>query len=300
MFKSGFVAIIGRPNVGKSTLLNTIIGEKIAAVTAKPQTTRNRITGIYTDDEAQIIFIDTPGIYPAGSLLNRYLLDNVLGAFSLAEIVILMLDAEKWLNNTTDTESITFLSRLPRLPIIAVINKIDKIPQTSLLPLLEKVHFATASLPIEAIIPISALKNKGTTAIIKKLKELLPIGEACFPEEQFTEKSERFITQEMIREKIFLNIHQEVPYSIAVTIERFERNEVKGLLVISAIVHVEKNSQKGIVIGKGGIMLKRIGSAARKDLERLLGARIFLEISVRVQKDWTQNPNFLKEFGICE
>ncbi|MCF8054970.1 MAG: GTPase Era [Deltaproteobacteria bacterium] len=296
MFRCGFVVILGRPNVGKSTLLNTIIGEKVAAVTAKPQTTRNRITGIYHGDSAQIIFVDTPGIHQAGSLLNRSLVSNALNAVQSVDAAMVLFDGTLTVNDD-DLAILDSLRPMKHLPKIAVINKIDKVKKPLLLPLMQKLEALSL---FSEIIPISATKNDGISLLLERIECLLPVGDALFPQDYFTDKTERFIAQEIIREQLILKTREEIPYISAIIIDSFKEDTAKKLLVIKATINLEKESQKAIVIGKSGDMLKRIGTASRQELEKIFGTKVFLELFVRVQKNWTKNPKLLREFGIVE
>lgn len=292
MYKSGFVAIIGRPNAGKSTLLNAILGEKISIVSAKPQTTRNIIRGVYSAPECQIIFIDTPGLHTKGGALNEFMARESASALSDVDAVVYMCDAGAKSPNA-DRSIIDGLKSLKR-PVVLAINKVDAVDKLSLLPLIAGY---AGVFPFKEIIPISALKRDGVDILIEAVKKLLPDGPRYFPEDAVTDQPERFIAAEIIREKIFHFTKDEVPYSTAVGVDSFKEKKGKGVVVIDATVSVEKDSQKGILIGKDGAMLKRIGTAARLDIEGLLGVKVFLTLFVRVQKDWTKKPSDLKEFG---
>ena len=295
MFKSGFIGIIGRPNVGKSTLMNHIIGEKIAITASKPQTTRNRIMGIHNQPDGQFIFIDTPGIHEPFSPLNRVLVDNAVRTFGTTDILLLLIEADKGIQRG-DTRLIESLQPLS-LPVFLGINKIDLVPKESLLPLIDE---ARSLFPFMEIIPLSALRNQGIDILLGELWKRLPVGEALFPEDMITDRTERFIAAEVIREKIILLTHQEIPYATAVAIDSFKVDKELRHIRIEATINVEKESQKGIIIGKKGSMLKKIGSLARTDLEIFFASRIFLRIFVRVCEDWSQNKQLLKEFGYLE
>jgi len=292
MFKSGFIGIIGRPNVGKSTLMNAIMGDKIAITTHKPQTTRNRITGIRNIEGGQLVFIDTPGIHRATTLLNRSMVDAAREVFDSADILLFLVEAPTGLQ--PDDRYILDVLKEVSLPVILCVNKIDLVEKTRLLPVIEE---ARHLFPFLAIIPVSALKADGLTQLLEEIRQALPEGQPYFPEEMFTDRSERFIAAEIIREKIMLLVHQEVPYASAVMVDAFKENEAKNLIRIAATITVEKESQKAIIIGKGGDMLKKIGTQARHDLEKFFATRIFLELFVRVRKDWTHSDKMLKEFG---
>jgi len=295
VYKLGFIAIIGRPNVGKSTLMNHIIGEKIAITTPKPQTTRNRITGIYSRDDGQFIFIDTPGIHEAFTPLNKLMVDTAVHAFGSTDLLLLLIEADKGVRHG-DRRLIDSLKGNP-LPVILGINKIDLIKKDLLLPMIDTLQSLH---PFEAIIPLSAVDGRGVDILLNEIWKQLPEGAPLFPEDMMTDRTERFIAAEVIREKIILCTHQEIPYSTAVTIDSFKEDEGHRHIRIEATITVEKESQKGILIGKKGTMLKQIGSLARTDLEIFFASRIFLKLFVRVRKDWTQDKRMLKEFGYTE
>jgi GTP-binding protein Era len=292
MFKSGFIGIIGRPNVGKSTLLNAIMGEKIAITTHKPQTTRNRITGIKNMDNGQLIFLDTPGIHRATTPLNRLMVSAAKETFRSADVLLLLTEAPAGIHRD-DRFIIDSLTGI-KLPVILIINKIDLVQKKSLLPLIDEFRrlFSFAG-----IIPVSALTGNGIDIIIREIWDLLPEGPRYFPEDMMTDRTERFITAEIIREKIILLTHQEIPYATAVLVESFKEDEAKNLIRIQATINVAKDSQKGIIIGKKGSMLKEIGRRARVELETFFATRIYLELFVRVKKDWTHDARMLREFG---
>lgn len=295
MFKSGFVAIIGRPNVGKSTLLNAIIGERIAITTHKPQTTRNRIMGIRNlgaPQPGQMIFLDTPGIHRASTPLNRAMVDAATGTFGSVDLILLL--AEAGAAPHPDDRFIIESLRDVQLPVFLVINKIDLVEKRRLLPLIDAFRDLH---PFREIIPLSALKGDGIDGLIGAIWNLLPEGPRYFPEEMMTDRSERFIAAEIIREKITLRTHQEIPYATAVVVDAFKEDEAKNMIRIAATIHVAKDSQKGIIIGKKGAMLKEIGTRARLEMEKFFAAKVFLELFVRVAKDWTNDPRMLQEFG---
>jgi len=295
MFKSGFIGIIGRPNVGKSTLLNAIIGERIAITTHKPQTTRNRIMGIRnveTPGPGQLIFLDTPGIHRANTPLNRAMVEAATGTFGSVDLLLMLIEAGP-APHPDDRFIIDALADNP-LPVVLVINKIDLVEKRTLLPLIDafrQLH------PFREIIPICALKNDGVQGLVAELWNLLPEGPQYFPEEVMTDRSERFIAAEIVREKITLLTHKEIPYATAVVVDAFKEDEQKNMIRIAATIHVAKDSQKGIIIGKKGAMLKQIGTKARMEMEKFFAAKVFLELFVRVQKDWTNDPRMLQEFG---
>lgn len=292
MYKSGFIGIIGRPNVGKSTLLNTLVGEKIAITTSKPQTTRNRIMGIRNQAEGQMIFMDTPGIHQADSPLNRQMMQVAKDTFQRVDVLLLLLEAMAGVH----AADASIIQSLPEgaMPVILVINKIDLVKKTQLLPLIDQLHPLH---PFAAIVPLSARTGDGLSRLIDEILRVLPEGPAYFPEDTLTDGSERFIAAEIIREKIILLTRQEIPYVTAVVVDAFKEDEQKRLIFIQATIHVEKDSQKGILIGKKGARLKEIGTKARVDLEQFFNTRIYLELFVRVQKDWTHDEKMLKEFG---
>jgi len=295
MFKSGFIGIIGRPNVGKSTLLNRIVGERIAITTHKPQTTRNRIMGILnlTEEQAgQLIFLDTPGIHRGTSPLNRAMVDAATGTFGNVDLLLLI--AEAGPAPHPDDRFIIETLRKSHLPVFLVINKIDLVEKRILLPLIDTFQGLH---PFREILPLSALKGDGVDHLITEIWKALPVGPRYFPEEMMTDRSERFIAAEIIREKITLRTHQEIPYATAVVVDAFKEDEAKNMIRIAATIHVAKDSQKGIIIGRKGAMLKEIGTRARLEMEKFFAAKIFLELFVRVAKDWTNDPRMLQEFG---
>jgi GTP-binding protein Era len=292
-FRSGYVAIVGRPNVGKSTLLNRILGEKVAIVSPKPQTTRNRVSGIRTTETAQIVFIDTPGIHQGHSLMNRRLMDTALQTLDDVDGVLWLLDAHDRIKQ--DEERIAETLRGVETPVLIVLNKIDLVAKGRLLPLMEK---CAALLPGKEIVPVSALKGEGLEIVLDIVERWLPEGPRYFTEGEHTDQTERFLASEIVREKVFLLTREEIPYGVAVTIDEFTEKEEKNLIVIAATIHTERDSHKGILIGKHGSMLKEIGKQAREELEGLLGCRIFLELFVRVDPGWTQDPRSLIEMGL--
>jgi GTP-binding protein Era len=295
IFKSGFIGIIGRPNVGKSTLLNAIIGEKIAITTYKPQTTRNRIMGIKNIENGQMIFLDTPGIHRATTPLNQLMVAAAMDTFRSSDILLMMVEATESAHR--DDLMIIDSLRNIRSPVILLINKIDLVRKHTILPLIDRFqHLFT----FVEIIPVSALTGDGISLLIERIWEILPEGPKYFPDEMMTDKTERFIAAEIIREKIILLAHQEIPYTTAVVVDSFREDEKKNLIRIQATIHVAKNSQKGIIIGKKGSMLKEIGTRARLDMEKFFATRIYLELFVRVKKDWTHDPRMLGEFGYTE
>ena len=300
-FRSGFIAIIGRPNVGKSTLLNALLGEKISIVSRKPQTTRNVIRGVKHLSGAQLVFIDTPGLHRTRGKLNAFMVREALGALRDVDCVVMLIDASSP-PGAAESYIIENLKKL-KCPVVLVINKIDLVARDSLLPLIET---SARAFPFKEIIPVSALKSDGLDGLLKVITGLMPQGPRYFPRDVVTDSPERFIAAEMVREKVFRLTHQELPYSVAVVVEEFvERRDKKGkkgqkggsLVSIRAVINVERDSQKGIIIGKKGEMLKKIGTRAREDIEGLLGVKVFLELFVRVKKGWTGDERALRDFG---
>jgi len=292
LFKSGFVAIAGRPNVGKSTLLNTIIGERIAITSRKPQTTRNRITGIKNAPEGQCVFIDTPGIHRAKTPLGRSLVSTALKVLTGVDIILFMVETAR--RTSPDDSLVLEALSDTSTPVFLIINKIDRIAGEDLLPLIDRMKNLH---PFETIIPLSAVTGCNVDTLLLELWKHLPEGPPFFPEDMMTDLSERFFASEMIREQITLNTHQELPYTTAVVIDTFKDDEEKNLIRIQATVLVAKQSQKGILIGKKGGMLKKIGTGARLAMERFFGSRVFLELFVKVKKDWHESSSMLRELG---
>ncbi|MGV8058573.1 MAG: GTPase Era [Smithellaceae bacterium] len=295
VFKSGFIGIIGRPNVGKSTLFNAIIGEKISIIADKPQTTRNKITGIKNLPDAQLIFLDTPGVHKAKTPLNRAMVQTARDSFNDADILLMLVEASAGVHSQ-DTFLIEGLTEID-VPVFLVINKIDLIEKNLLLPLIDKFR---KLYDFKEIFPVSAIKGDGLVDLIETIRNNLPEGPQYFTEDTFTDATERFIAAEFIREKIMLLTAQEVPYATAVEIDTFKEDEEKNLIRISATITVEKESQKAIMIGKKGSMLKNIGTQARLEMEKLFDSKVFLELFVRVKKDWTSSEKMLQEFGLLK
>ena len=287
-FRSGFVAIVGRPNAGKSTLVNRLVGQKIAIVTSKPQTTRNRIQGIVTKPQGQIVFIDTPGLHEADSALGRQMMQEVAAALEGIDVLLLMVDASRMLPHADDL----LLEKAKRFrgKTILALNKVDRLAKPKLLPLIDS--FAKV-FEFAAIVPISALNGAGCEELLDETLKQLPQGEPYFPEDQVTDQPERFLAAEIIREKAIQVMYHEVPYALAVVIEKYE--ETPKLLRIEALMNVERDSQKKILIGHKGEMLKKIGTEARKELEAILGSKIYLGLFVKVAPDWRENPQKVRE-----
>lgn len=289
-FRSGYVSIIGRPNVGKSTLLNSLLGQKIAIVTPKPQTTRNRLIGVKNLPDAQIIFMDTPGIHKPKHKLGETMVKTAIESLREVDIILFMVEPREI--GRGDMFIIELLRRV-QSPVFLLINKIDTVKKSDLLPLIENFK---ELYPFKEIIPISALTNDGTELLLKKIHDCLPSGPKYYPDEIITDQLERFMVSEIIREKIAGMTEEEVPHSVAVEIIEWKERE-DGLIAISSNIYVEREGQKGIIIGKQGSMLKSIGTAARIDIERLLNTKVFLELWVKVKKDWRDNKRTLEELG---
>lgn len=287
-FRAGFVAIVGRPNAGKSTLVNQLVGQKVAIVSPKPQTTRNRITGIVNRKGMQLVLIDTPGMHQAETALGRQMLSEIEQALDGIDVLAVIVDAGEEFG--AGDRYVLERARKFRGKRLLLLNKIDRIPKQQLLPLMarygERGDFA-------AILPISALTGEGLPQLLETLRELLPEGRPFFPKDQFTDVPERFLASEIIREKAITATRDEVPHALAVLIEKFE--EGQKLVRIHATLYVERDGQKGILIGKGGAMLKKIGTAARLEMEALLGVKVFLALFVKVQQDWRSRPGFVKQ-----
>ncbi|MDU5466413.1 MAG: GTPase Era [Peptoniphilus harei] len=293
-FKSGYVSVVGRPNVGKSTLLNAIIGEKISAISSKPQTTRQNITFIHTDDDSQIIFLDTPGIQRPKNKLGEFMLTESKESIDEADVITYIVDTSKRIGKA-ERSIIDILKEYEgKLPIILLINKVDTIKKDELLEIISM--YAEEEI-FNEIIPISAMKNDGVDIYIETLKKYLKPGPMYYPEDMITDKNERFIVAEIIREKGLRYLNEEVPHGLAISIEKFKKREDKNIYDIEANIYVERDSHKGILIGKSGSMLKRIGTEAREDAERLLDAKVNLQIWVKVEKNWRERDNLVKRFG---
>ncbi|MCK9296455.1 MAG: GTPase Era [Desulfobulbaceae bacterium] len=289
--KSGLVALVGPPNVGKSTLLNTLLGQKISIVSPKPQTTRNKILGIVNGEDYQIVILDTPGIHTARSPLNQGMVKIAVSSLADVDVIIFMID----ISFPLPGKIIAATDHLQNAgkPVILLVNKADLVAREKLLPILEAYRNV---FPFHAMIPISALHRDGTDILLAELLQLLPTGPRFYPEDIPTDSTERFIAAEIIREKIFLLTTQEIPYSCAVMVDSFLEEEKK--ITIHATIFVERKSQKGIIIGKQGSMLKQIGQSARLELKDLLGINVELKLWVKIRKDWSTDALFLRELGL--
>lgn len=294
-FHSGYAALVGRPNAGKSTLINRIVGEKIAAVSNKPQTTRHRIQGVYTDESGQIVFIDTPGVHKPGHLLNRRMMAAVHDAIMSVNVVVLMRDTSVSTGN--GDRFVLDLVKRSEKPSILVLNKIDKVKNKhEILPMIE---WYSNEYEFAEIVPVSALKGDAVENLMSLIIKYLPEGEPIFGEEEFTDQPMRMIVAEMVREKILRSTGEELPYVTAVVTEKWDETDPEKPVIFCAI-YVERPSQKGIIIGKGGAKLKQIGTEARADIEKLLGRHIHLQLFVKVVADWRNKERELDEMGIRE
>lgn len=290
-YRSGFVAIVGRPNVGKSTLMNHILGQKISITSSKPQTTRHRILGIKTDERSQTIYVDTPGLHlHAQKAMNRYMNRAAASSLENVELILFVVDVSRW---SEEDDNVLKRVREQKTPVVLVVNKVDKVKEKEqLLPLLQQL---SAKMDFAAVIPLSALKGANVPDLERIVFDALPEAEPMFPEEYVTDRSERFLAAELVREKLMRSLGKELPYATTVEIEQF--NEEEGLLRIGALIWVERQSQKKIVVGKGGERLKEIGSMARKDMERLFGEKVFLQLWVKVKEGWSDNERLLSSLG---
>ncbi|MBS3809278.1 MAG: GTPase Era [Desulfobacterales bacterium] len=292
-FRSGFAAIAGAPNAGKSTLLNCMIGEKISITSAKPQTTRNRIAGIAHGPGYQIVFLDIPGVHKSDKIFNQKIVDVAMSAIDEAELVLVIADAARP-DPASESLIMEKLNSRTGSPAVLALNKIDLVEKPKLLKQIDRWSKTYA---FAEIVPVSAKHGTQVPELLTAMAGLMPEGPPYYPEDEITDVPERFIVSEMIREKVFESTGQEIPYSTAVTIEDFSENEDSGVVSIHAAIHVERNSQKGIIIGRHGQMLKNIGTAARRDIENLLATRVFLQLFVRVEKNWSKNPKAIRKLG---
>lgn len=295
-YKSGFISIIGRPNVGKSTFLNRVIGQKIAIMSDKPQTTRNKIQGVLTRDASQMIFIDTPGIHKPKHKLGEFMIKVSKNTLREVDIIMFMVNAEQGLGK--GDEFILELLEGTKTPVFLVVNKIDQIHPDELVQIIESYK---GKFPFAEIVPISALQGNNVDQLLETIDKYLPEGPQYYPADQVTDHPERFIISEMIREKVLHLTREEIPHSIAVVIDKIKRDDDnENMIRVQATIMVERDSQKGIVIGKRGSLLKTVGTEARKDIEMLLGSKVFLELWVKVQKDWRNKSSHLRDFGYRE
>ncbi|MGM7721082.1 GTPase Era [Metabacillus sp. Hm71] len=294
-YKSGFVSIIGRPNVGKSTFINRVIGQKIAIMSDKPQTTRNKIQGVYTTNSSQTIFIDTPGIHKPKHKLGDFMMKVAHNTLKEVDLILFMINAEEGYGR--GDEFIIERLKQTNTPVFLIINKIDQIHPDEILPLIEQYKNLY---PFREIVPISALQGNNVERLLKQIEEILPEGPQYYPEDQVTDHPERFIITELVREKVLHLTREEIPHSVAVVMDTLERRENNQAIFVGATIIVERDSQKGIIIGKKGSMLKEIGKRARADIEALLGSKVFLELWVKVQKDWRNKASQLRDYGFRE
>ena len=294
MFKSGFVSIVGRPNVGKSTLMNNVVGEKIAIMSDKPQTTRNTIQAVYTDDEAQIIFLDTPGIHKPKNKLGEIMVKAATDAFSNVELILFVVDSSRKIG-PGDRRIMEDL-RGVKTPIVLVINKIDQLKDKD--ELFDIIKMYDKENLFKEIVPISALKGKNVNTLVEVIKNDLEEGPKYFPDYMITDQPERVLIAELIREKVLHYVDDEVPHGVAVEIERMRKRENRDIIDVSAVIYCERDSHKGIIIGKGGRKLKGIGKSARQDIELLLGSQINLQLWVKVKENWRNLQNYINNFGL--
>ena len=295
MFRSGFVSIVGRPNVGKSTLMNNVVGEKIAIMSDKPQTTRNTIQAVYTDEEAQVVFLDTPGIHKPKNKLGEFMVKSATDAFKNVDLVLFVVDESKKIG-PGDRKIIDDLKNI-KTPVVLVLNKIDQLNEEELFDLMKMYN---AEGVFEQIVPISALKGRNINELLKVIKSHLEEGPQYFPDYMITDQPERVLVSELIREKVLHYIHDEVPHGVAVEIERMKSRKDKEIVDISAVIYCERDSHKGIIIGKNGRKLKGIGKSARADIELLLGSQANLQLWVKVKENWRNLQNYVSNFGYTE
>jgi len=290
--RAGFVTIAGQTNVGKSTLLNRLVGQKVAIVTPRPQTTRRRIVGIRNDPDAQMILIDTPGLHEAQRPLNRHMVETARRCMAEGEVIVAVIAGNAKFSGA-DRAMMNELAELGR-PVVIAVNKIDLSSRERRMPMVQELHEA---LPSAEIVPVSALKGENVEELVRVIKTMLPESPALMPGDEYTDQTERMIAEEIVREKIFLTMRQEIPFSTAVQVEQFLEESEHNLVKISTQIIVERESHKGMMIGAGGQQLKEIGTAARIELEEILGRKVFLEMRVRVERGWTSDPRRLKEMG---
>ncbi len=290
-YRCGLVAVIGRPNVGKSTLINSVMGRKVSIVTAKPQTTRHRILAVHTAEKEQIIFVDTPGLHrQSGKAMNKLMNRTAANALADADLIFFVSDATRW---TTEDDDVLRRLESAHAPVIALLNKIDKIHPRE--KLLDSIASMSARFEFAEIVPISAMKNDNLDHLMEMIPAFLPESPPLFPEDMKTDRSDEFHISEIVREKLTLMLHQEMPYGITVQVERMVQE--KNGVTINAVIWVERDSQKGIAVGKNGSVLKKVGRSARLDIEKLLGQRVFLELWVKVKTNWADNEKDLMSLG---
>ncbi|MDM5221948.1 GTPase Era [Peribacillus sp. NJ11] len=294
-YKSGFISIIGRPNVGKSTFLNRVIGQKIAIMSDKPQTTRNKVQGVLTQNDSQMIFIDTPGIHKPKHKLGDFMMKVATNTLKEVDLILFMINATEGYGR--GDEFIIEKLQSVKTPVFLVVNKIDAMHPDDLLPIIEKYQ---QLYPFAAVVPISALEGNNVETLLEQIKEHLPEGPQFYPAGQVTDHPERFIISELVREKVLHLTREEIPHSVAVVIDSIKKMDNSDTINVMATIVVERDSQKGIVIGKQGKMLKEVGSRARVDIENLLGSKVFLELWVKVQKDWRNKASQLRDYGFNE
>ncbi|MEY9868356.1 GTP-binding protein Era [Peribacillus sp. B2I2] len=294
-YKSGFISIIGRPNVGKSTFLNRVIGQKIAIMSDKPQTTRNKVQGVLTQNDSQMIFIDTPGIHKPKHKLGDFMMKVATNTLKEVDLILFMINATEGYGR--GDEFIIEKLQSVKTPVFLVVNKIDAMHPDDLLPIIEKYQ---QLYPFAAVVPISALEGNNVETLLEQIKEHLPEGPQFYPADQVTDHPERFIISELVREKVLHLTREEIPHSVAVVIDSIKKMDNSDTINVMATIVVERDSQKGIVIGKQGKMLKEVGSRARVDIENLLGSKVFLELWVKVQKDWRNKASQLRDYGFNE
>lgn len=291
-FKSGFVSIIGRPNVGKSTFMNKVLGQKVAIMSDKPQTTRNKIQGVYTKDNTQMIFIDTPGIHKPKHQLGEHMMKVARNTLRETEVILFIINAAEEIGR--GDEFIIDMLKNTKTPIILVLNKIDLIHPDELI---KQIEVYKDKLNFSDVVPISALQGNNVDTLLSVIETHLPEGPMYYPEDRITDHPEHFIVSELIREKALHHLSEELPHAIGVEVLKMKGDDDGGKVRVEALIYVERESQKGMVIGKGGKMLKEIGRKARLDIENLLGSKVYLELWVKVQKDWRNKPTFIRSLG---
>ena len=295
MFKSGFISIVGRPNVGKSTLMNNIVGEKIAIMSDKPQTTRNTIQAVYTDENCQMVFLDTPGIHKPKNKLGEFMVKSATDAFKNVDVVLYVVDESKKIG-PGDRKIIEDLKGI-KAPIVLVLNKIDQLDESDLFELMKMYHREGV---FKDIVPISALRGKNVKELIKVIQKYLQEGPKYFPDYMITDQPERVLVSELIREKVLHYVHDEIPHGVAVEIEKIKSRNDKQIVDISAVIYCERDSHKGIIIGKNGRKLKGIGKSAREDIELLLGSKANLQLWIKVKENWRNLQNYVSNFGYTD